>query len=140
MATTLKRAWPRLATALSGKSQAELAESYAYFQAWLTTPNQVLSLMPDREDELSGDYLFNLHYLFSPVSQLHPEPDARIEALNILEPNVFKPWPRPWSESTPLGRIPTIAAGRFLYLPWYVKQLDISQLSDSMINWYLEDF
>ena len=65
--TTLKRAWQRLTGATPGKTQAELAEKYTHFQALLSANNQVLTLMADMEEKLSGDYLFDLQYIRAAV-------------------------------------------------------------------------
>ncbi|PIU54071.1 MAG: hypothetical protein COS90_02775, partial [Deltaproteobacteria bacterium CG07_land_8_20_14_0_80_60_11] len=73
MVTTLKRAWQRLTRATPGKTQADLAEKYTHFQALLAANNQVLTLMADMEEKLSGDYLFDLQYIRAAVSQLHQE-------------------------------------------------------------------
>ena len=43
-----------------GKTQADLADKYTHFQALLSANNQVLTLMADMEEKLSGDYLFDL--------------------------------------------------------------------------------
>jgi len=63
MVTTLKRAWQRLTGATPGKTQADLAGKYTHFQALLAANNQVLTLMADMEEKLSGDYLFDLQYI-----------------------------------------------------------------------------
>ena len=82
--TTLKRAWQRLTKATPGKTQAELAEKYTHFQALLSANNQVLTLMADMEEKLSGDYLFDLQYIRAAVSQLHQETAKLVDALNGL--------------------------------------------------------
>jgi pyruvate,water dikinase len=84
MVTTLKRAWQRLTKTAPEKSQAELAEKYAHFQELLAANNQVLSLMADMEEKLSGDYLFDLQYIRATVSQLHLETGKLVDALNGL--------------------------------------------------------
>jgi pyruvate,water dikinase len=89
MVTTLKRAWQRLTKATPGKSRAELAEKYAYFQKLLAANNQVLSLMADMEEKLSGDYLFDLQYIRAAVSQLQQETGKLVEALNGLGGNRY---------------------------------------------------
>ena len=90
MVTTLKRAWQRLTRATPGKTQAELAEKYTHFQALLSANNQVLTLMADMEEKLSGDYLFDLQYIRAAVSQLHQETGKLVDALNGLGGNRYQ--------------------------------------------------
>ena len=90
MVTTLKRAWQRLTRATPGKTQADLAEKYTHFQALLSANNQVLTLMADMEEKLSGDYLFDLQYIRAAVSQLHQETGKLVEALNGLGGNRYE--------------------------------------------------
>jgi hypothetical protein len=101
MVTTLKRAWQRLTGVTPGKTQADLVAKYTHFQTLLSASNQVLTLMADREEKLSGDCLFDLQYLCV----------AMADCL------------------TRLGQ-----------LTLYIKQLDISLVSDNMIDGYVEDF
>jgi pyruvate,water dikinase len=89
MVTTLKRAWQRLTQATPGKTQADLAGRYAHFQALLSANNQVLTLMADMEEKLSGDYLFDLQYIRAAVSQLHQETGKLVDALNGLGGNRY---------------------------------------------------
>jgi len=90
MVTTLKRAWQRLTKATPGKTQAELAEKYTHFQALLAANNQVLTLMADMEEKLSGDYLFDLQYIRAAVSQLRQETAKLVDALNGLGGNRYQ--------------------------------------------------
>jgi len=90
MVTTLKRTWQRLTRATPGKSQAELAAKYTHFQALLSANNQVLTLMADMEEKLSGDYLFDLQYIRAAVSQLQQETGQLVEALNGLGRNRYQ--------------------------------------------------
>jgi hypothetical protein len=69
--TTLKRAGQRLTRAAPGKTQAELAGKYTHFQPLLSAGNQVLTLMADMEENLSGGCLFDLHNIHRAVSQFH---------------------------------------------------------------------
>jgi len=89
MVTTLKRAWQRLTRATPGKTQAELAGKYTHFQALLSANNQVLTLMADMEEKLSGDYLFDLQYIRAAVSQLHQATGQLVDALNGLGGNRY---------------------------------------------------
>ena len=90
MLTTLKRAWQRLTRGSPGKTQAELADKYTHFQALLSANNQVLTLMADMEEKLSGDYLFDLQYIRAAVSQLHQETAKLVNALNGLGANRYQ--------------------------------------------------
>jgi pyruvate, water dikinase len=86
MVTTLKRAWQRLTKAnqRADQTQAALSQRYAHFQRLLSANNQVLALMADMEEKLSGDYLFDLQYIRATVSRLHEEGAALVDALNGL--------------------------------------------------------
>jgi pyruvate,water dikinase len=84
MVTTLKRAWQRLTKSPPAKSQMEMAAKYAHFQTLLSANNQVLSLMADMEEKLSGDYLFDLQYIRATVTQLLQETGRLVDALNGL--------------------------------------------------------
>jgi pyruvate,water dikinase len=88
--TTLKRAWQRLTKAPPGRTQAELAEKYAHFQALLAANNQALGLMADMEEKLSGDYLFDLQYIRATVAELCRETAKLVEALNGLGANRYQ--------------------------------------------------
>ena len=90
LVTTLKRAWQRLTGATPGKTQADLAEKYTHFQALLSANNQVLTLMADMEEKLSGDFLFDLQYIRAAVSQLHQETGKLVDALNGLGANRYR--------------------------------------------------
>jgi pyruvate,water dikinase len=90
MVTTLKRAWQRLTRAAPGKTQAELAEKYTHFQALLSANNQVLTLMADMEEKLSGDYLFDLQYIRAAVSQLRQKTGQLVDALHGLGGNRYQ--------------------------------------------------
>jgi hypothetical protein len=91
MVTTLMRVCQRLTGATPGKTQAELAEKYTHFQALLSANNQVLTLMADREEKLSGDYLFDLLYIRAAVGQLHQKTSQLVDALNGLGGNRYGP-------------------------------------------------
>jgi pyruvate,water dikinase len=84
MVTALKRAWQRLTKGPPAKSQMEMAAKYAHFQTLLSANNQVLNLMADMEEKLSGDYLFDLQYIRATVTQLLQETSRLVEALNGL--------------------------------------------------------
>lgn len=85
MVTSIKRTWQRLTTGNQvNQNQRELAEKYAHFQGLLAANNQVLAMMADMEEKLSGDYLFDLQYIRATVSQLREETGALVKALNSL--------------------------------------------------------
>jgi pyruvate,water dikinase len=85
MVTSLKRAWQRLTKAgPDSGSQAALAEKYRHFQRLLSANNHVLALLADMEEKLSGDYLFDFHYIRSSVDRLRAETGALVEALNAM--------------------------------------------------------
>ena len=86
--TTLKRAWQRLTGAIP-ETQADLAGKYTHFQALLAANNQVLTLMADMEEKLSGDFLFDLQDIRAAVSQLHQATARLVEALNGLGGNRY---------------------------------------------------
>ncbi|MBM4273772.1 MAG: phosphoenolpyruvate synthase [Deltaproteobacteria bacterium] len=79
----IKRAWQRLTQKVPpGDAQKELEAKYLHFQRLLSANNQVLSLMADMEEKLSGDYLFDFQYIRSTVSQVCGETEALVAALN----------------------------------------------------------
>lgn len=92
MVTAIKTAWQRLTGAdRGGKTTSELATKYAHFQRLLSANNQVLSLMADMEEKLSGDYLFDLQYIRASIQQLRQETGALVEALNAMGDNHYQP-------------------------------------------------
>ncbi len=97
MVTTLKRAWQRLTRATPGKTQAELAAKYTRFQALLSANNQVLTLMADMEEKLSGDYLFDLQYIRATVNQLRQHVNLMVEALNALGRHRYQALSQTWA-------------------------------------------
>ncbi|MBW1952581.1 MAG: phosphoenolpyruvate synthase [Deltaproteobacteria bacterium] len=85
MVSALKRAW-QLITGISRdlEDQSHLAEKHTHFQRLLHANNQVLALMADMEEKLSGDYLFDFQYIISAVNQLRQETATLVEALNQM--------------------------------------------------------
>jgi hypothetical protein len=130
--TTLQRAWQPLTGAAPGRTRADLAERYPHFQVLLPANHQVLNQMADRAEKLSGDYLFDLQYIRSRLLEaipdhleLSPHPQG-----NLVEARLAKYSPEQMADClTRLGKL-TLS----------INQLDISLVSDSMINWYIEDF
>ena len=89
--TALKAAWQRLTGKdRAGKTQKGLAVKYAHFQRLLTANNQVLALMADMGEKLSGDYLFDLQYIRAAVGHLTEETAAIVEALNAMGNNRYE--------------------------------------------------
>jgi pyruvate,water dikinase len=84
--TTLKRAWQRLTQInhRADQTQAELSQRYAHFQRLLAANNQVLALMADMEEKLSGDYLFDLQYIRATVNHLRQQAASLVADLNGL--------------------------------------------------------
>ena len=116
--TTLKRAWQRLTGVTPGKTQADLAERYTHFQALLAANNQVLTLMADMEEKLSGDYLFDLQYIRAAVIQLHQETGRLVEALNGLGGDRYGALTEALGRIAGRWRQSSPAAGKSPWLPW----------------------
>ena len=66
-----------------------LREKYYAFQKLLSTNNQVLELMADMEEKLSGEYLFDIHYIKTTVRLLGGGVAKIIENLNLLSRNRY---------------------------------------------------
>jgi pyruvate,water dikinase len=80
-----RKTWQRLTgTATSDQDKTDLEKRYAHFQRLLHANNQVLAIMADMEEKLSGDYLFDFEYIRSTVQKLIIETSALVEALNGL--------------------------------------------------------
>lgn len=62
---------------------------YQAFQNLLSTNNQVLELMADLEEKLSGEYLFDMHYIKTNVQLIGYEIVKIIESLNALSYNKY---------------------------------------------------
>ena len=91
MVKGLKETWKRLLPgSKTQKIQAALAEKYSHFQRLLAANNQVLEVMADMEEKLSGDYLFDFQYIRASVKQLTDESAALVEALNSLGANRYQ--------------------------------------------------
>ncbi len=81
----LRRTWQKLTgSAPAAPESNDLGERYAHFQRLLQANNQVLALMADMEEKLSGEYLFDFEYIRATVQQLLQETAALVEALNGL--------------------------------------------------------
>jgi pyruvate, water dikinase len=63
---------------------------YQAFQKLLMTNNQVLELMADVEEKLSGEYLFDMHYIKTNVRLIGYSVQKIIETLNILSQNKYE--------------------------------------------------
>jgi pyruvate, water dikinase len=62
---------------------------YQAFQKLLSTNNQVLELMADMEEKVSGEYLFDIHYIKTNVRLIGYEVSKIIESLNALSNNKY---------------------------------------------------
>jgi pyruvate,water dikinase len=88
----IRKTWQRLTgTQESDRSKSGLKERYAYFQRLLQANNQVLTLMADMEEKLSGDFLFDFEYIRATVQKLVQETSALVTALNGLGGNQYQP-------------------------------------------------
>lgn len=72
------------------KLKDSLKEKYLYFQNVLNNNNLVLSLMADLEEKLSGEYLFDLHYVKTTVNSITEGVDNIIKNLNALSDGKYK--------------------------------------------------
>jgi pyruvate,water dikinase len=81
----LRKKWQRL-TGSGTTDQAKIAleERYAHFQRLLQANNQVLALMADMDEKLSGDYLFDFEYIRATVEKLVQGTLVLASALNGL--------------------------------------------------------
>ena len=66
-----------------------LQVKYAAFQKLLTANNQVLELMADMEEKLSGEYLFDIQYIKTTVRLLGSGVLKIIENLNLISKNKY---------------------------------------------------
>ncbi len=81
----IRKTWQRLTGAQAAdQGKTGLEERYAHFQRLLQANNQVLALMADMEEKLSGDYLFDFEYIRATVQKLVQETLALATALNGL--------------------------------------------------------
>jgi len=62
---------------------------YQAFQKLLSTNNKVLELMADMEEKLSGEYLFDMHYIKTNIRLIGYEVRKIIENLNDLSDSEF---------------------------------------------------
>ncbi len=66
-----------------------LREKYTYFENLLNTNNHVLSIMADLEEKFSGEYLFDIHYLNTTISNVSEGVLKVIQNLNALTDNKY---------------------------------------------------
>lgn len=66
---------------------------YQTFQKLLSTNNQILELMADMEEKVSGEYLFDIHYIKTNVRLIGYEVSRIIESLNALSNNKYSQFP-----------------------------------------------
>jgi hypothetical protein len=120
---TLKRAGQLLTKTAPGKTQAELAQKYAHFPAWIEANHQVLRLMADLEGKLKRGYLFELQYSRATVNQLRPR-------RGFIEARLAK-----YSHEKMARRLIILDK-----LTHYGKQLDQALISDNIVDWCSKDF
>jgi len=78
----LRKAWQRLTGAgAADQDKTGLEKKYAHFQKILQANNQVLALMADMGEKLSGDYLFDFEYIRATMQKLFQETEALTHAL-----------------------------------------------------------
>ncbi|GAQ93853.1 pyruvate, water dikinase [Thermodesulfovibrio aggregans] len=80
------------------KLKALLKEKYSYFQKVLNENNHVLSIMADLEEKLSGEYLFDMHYIKTSVTAISDGVRDIIENLNALSEGKYKALEKVYSE------------------------------------------
>jgi pyruvate,water dikinase len=73
----------------SDSAKAALQEKYSAFQKLLNANNQVLEIMADMEEKLSGEYLFDVQYIKTTVRLLGSGVLNIIENLNLLSKNKY---------------------------------------------------
>ncbi|WP_353685093.1 PEP/pyruvate-binding domain-containing protein [Thermodesulfovibrio sp. 3907-1M] len=66
------------------KLRAVLKEKYFYFKKVLNENNHALSIMADLEEKLSGEYIFDRHYIQTNVNEVSEAVYEIIKNLNIL--------------------------------------------------------
>jgi pyruvate, water dikinase len=87
----IRKTWQRLTgTKRTDQSTVGLEERYAHFQRLLQANNQVLTLMADMEEKLSGEFLFDFEYIRSTVQKLAQETTALATSLNGLGSNRYQ--------------------------------------------------
>ena len=70
-------------------AQESLKARYKAFQTLLSTNNQVLELMADLEEKLSGEYLFDTHYIKTNAQLIGYQMVKIIDSLNVLSDNKY---------------------------------------------------
>ena len=88
----IRKTWQRL-TGTQGTDHCKsgLKVRYSNFQRLLQANNQVLALMADMEEKLSGDFLFDFEYIRATVQKLVQETSALVTALNGLGGDRYQP-------------------------------------------------
>jgi pyruvate,water dikinase len=82
------------------QTREQLQKKYRYFQKMLSETNAVRVIMADMEEKLSGDYLFDMHYIRSNSNVLSDKVHTIIGALNEIsnETNMSNPLLPPFSK------------------------------------------
>jgi hypothetical protein len=86
------------------QTREQLQKKYRYFQKMLFETNAVRVIMADMEEKLSGDYLFDMHYIRSNSNVLSDKVHTIIGALNEIsnETNMSNPLLPPFN--SPLSK------------------------------------
>lgn len=108
-----------------------LKEKYSYFQNVLNKNNYVLSLMADLEEKLSGEYLFDMHYLKSNVKSITEGVEDIIKNLNALSDGKYKSLEQAHEEIT--EKIGKALASR-IEIPQTDFAISIEKLSKDSLN------
>ena len=66
-----------------------LKVKYQSFQSLLSTNNEILEIMADMEEKLSGEYLFDMHYLKTNTHIISDKVFHLIEHLNVLSKDKY---------------------------------------------------
>ncbi|MDN5380070.1 PEP/pyruvate-binding domain-containing protein [Thermodesulfobacterium sp.] len=66
-----------------------LYEKYVFFQKVLEENNRALTIMADMEEKLSGEYLFDMHYIQHSVKEILDSVNEIIKNLNALSEGKF---------------------------------------------------
>lgn len=74
---------------IASELKQDLKTKYSYFQNLLSTNNYVLNIMADIEEKLSGEYLFDMHYIKTNAKLISYEVQRIINYLNLLSDNKY---------------------------------------------------
>ncbi len=71
------------------KTNKQLQKRYKCFQKILSETNAVLEIMADMEEKVSGDYLFDMHYIRSNLKMLSTKVPIIIDSLNKISDDKY---------------------------------------------------